>query len=123
MVEAPARDLSPSRLAALRQRSVLSLMAGVALGSTGHIAAVTVATIVAKDLAGTTVWSGAPGATVVLGAALGATLLSRLMVATGRRTGLTVGYVIARPPRPAWGPGSSSRSRGSPSASWARAWS
>jgi MFS family permease len=94
MVEAPARDLSPSRLAALRQRSVLSLMAGVALGSTGHIAAVTVATIVAKDLAGTTVWSGAPGATVVLGAALGATLLSRLMVATGRRTGLTVGYLI-----------------------------
>jgi MFS family permease len=69
-------------------------MAGVALGSTGHIAAVTVATIVAKDLAGTTIWSGAPGATVVLGAALGATLLSRLMVTRGRRTGLTVGYVI-----------------------------
>ena len=36
----------------------VSLMAGVALGSTGHIAAVTVATIVAKDLAG----SDDPGA-------------------------------------------------------------
>ena len=94
VVDAPAVVVSPSRLAELRQRSVLSLMAGVALGSTGHIAAVTVATIVAKDLAGTTVWSGAPGATVVLGAALGATFLSRLMVATGRRTGLTVGFLI-----------------------------
>jgi MFS family permease len=69
-------------------------MAGVALGSTGHIAAVTVATIVAKDLAGTTIWSGAPSAAVVLGAALGATLLSRLMVDRGRRVGLSLGYVI-----------------------------
>jgi MFS family permease len=94
MAEAQPAHLSASRLASLRQRSLLSLMAGVALGSTGQIAAVTVATIVAKDLAGSTVWSGAPGATVVLGAALGSTLLSRLMVATGRRTGLTVGYVI-----------------------------
>ena len=95
MAESRAVDLSPSRLASLRQRSLLSLMAGVALGSTGHIAAVTVATIVAKDLAGTTILSGAPGATVVLGAALGSTLLSRLMVARGRRTGLSVGYVVS----------------------------
>jgi MFS family permease len=92
-----ARDLgySASQLAALRRRSLLSLMAGVALGSTGHIAAVTVATIVAKDLAGTTVWSGAPSAAVVLGAAIGATLLSRLMASKGRRTGLVLGYGIA----------------------------
>lgn len=87
--------LSQSRIAGLRRRSLVSLMAGVALGSTGHIAAVTVATIVAKDLAGTTVWSGAPSAAVVLGAAIGATLLSRLMVTMGRRRGLVAGYVIA----------------------------
>lgn len=87
-------SLPPSRLARLRQRSLLSLMAGVALGSTGHIAAVTVATIVARDLAGTTILSGLPGASVVFGAALGSTLLSRLMVANGRRTGLSVGYTI-----------------------------
>ena len=86
--------LSPSRLATLRRRSLGSLMAGVALGSTGHIAASTVATIVARELAGTTVWSGAPGAAVVLGAAIGATLLSRLMVSRGRRAGLTMGYVV-----------------------------
>ena len=39
--------LSPSRLAHLRQRTIWTLVAGVAIGSTGHIAAVTVGTIVA----------------------------------------------------------------------------
>jgi len=86
--------LSPSRLDELRRRTVASLVAGVALGSTGHIAAVTVATIVAADLAGSTAWAGAPGAAVVLGAAIGSTLLSRLMVRRGRRRGLTSGYAI-----------------------------
>lgn len=84
----------PSQLAQLRRRTVASLMAGVALGSTGHIAAVTVSTIVAADLAGSTIWSGAPGATAVIGAAIGATLLSRWMVVHGRRSGLGLGYVI-----------------------------
>ena len=41
----------------------------VALGSTGHIAAVTVAAIVGQDLLGSATLAGAPGATVVLGAA------------------------------------------------------
>lgn len=86
--------IPPSQLAGLRRRSLGSLMAGVALGSTGHIAAVTVSTIVAADLAGSTIWSGAPGAAVVIGAALGATLLSRWMVGHGRRSGLSLGYLI-----------------------------
>ena len=77
-----------------RRRAVRTLVGGVALGSTGHIAAVTVATIVAQDLAGTSALSGAPGAAVVAGAALGATLLSRLMVRRGRRTGLAAGYAV-----------------------------
>ncbi len=94
MTEAAAAEIAPSQQAWLRRRTVLSLMAGVALGSTGHIAAVTVATIVAKDLAGSTIWGGAPGASVVLGAAIGATLLSRLMANRGRRTGLTLGYLV-----------------------------
>lgn len=89
-----SQAIPPSRLAQLRRRTLRSLMAGVALGSTGHIAAVTVATILAKDLAGTAIWSGAPGAAVVLGAAAGATSLSRLMVARGRRAGLALGYGI-----------------------------
>jgi MFS family permease len=90
----PTIDLPARELARLRQRTVWSLVAGVALGSIGHIAAVTVATLVARDIAGTTAWSGAPGATVVLGAALGAVVLSQIMVRWGRRTGLAAGYAI-----------------------------
>jgi MFS family permease len=67
---------------------------GVAVGSTGHIAAVTVATIVAKDMLGSDALAGLPGATVVLGAAIGALLLSSLMARRGRRAGLVLGYVI-----------------------------
>lgn len=81
-------------LARLRRRTLWSLVAGVALGSTGYIAAVTVATLVAEEMTGTSAWGGAPSATVVLGAALGAVVLSRLMVRRGRRTGLAAGYAI-----------------------------
>ena len=80
--------------AAARRRAMATLVAGVALGSTGHIAAVTIASIVADDIAGTSALSGAPGAAVVLGAALGASLLSALMARRGRRPGIVAGYGI-----------------------------
>ena len=87
-------SLSPTQLAAARSRARRSLIAGVALGSTGHIAAVTVATIVAQDLLGSPIFAGAPGATVVLGAAIGSVLLSSLMARRGRRIGLVTGYSV-----------------------------
>ena len=91
---AETRPTSPSELERLRRRTVATLVAGVALGSTGHIAAVTVATIVAAHIEGqTTALSGAPSATVVLGSAAGAVALSWLMVRRGRRFGLAAGYV------------------------------
>ena len=93
---AAARSLQPAELERLRRRTVASLVAGVALGSTGHIAAVTVATIVATHIAGgTTALSGAPTATVVLGAAAGASSVSWLMVRRGRRVGLAAGYAVS----------------------------
>jgi MFS family permease len=95
---APLPDAPPpltrAQLAAGRRRATASLVAGVALGSTGHIAAITVATIVAKDLLGSQLLAGAPGATVVLGAALGSVLLSAYMARVGRRRGLALGYAI-----------------------------
>jgi MFS family permease len=90
------RHFQPAELERLRRRTVASLVAGVALGSTGHIAAVTVATIVATHISGgTTALSGAPAATVVLGAAAGASALSWLMVRRGRRVGLAAGYLVS----------------------------
>jgi MFS family permease len=85
---------SPSELERLRRRTVWALVIGVALGSTGHIAAATVATIAAKEMAGSSAWSGAPGAAVVLGAAAGAVSLSWVMVRRGRRFGLAAGYAL-----------------------------
>ncbi len=87
-------DLPPIELERLRRRTVWALVAGVALGSTGHIAAATVATIAAKQIAGTSAWSGAPGAAVVMGAAVGAVALSQVMVRRGRRFGLAAGYAL-----------------------------
>ncbi len=87
--------LTDAELVAGRRRVRNALVAGVALGSTGHIAAVTVATIVAGEMLGTQALAGAPGATVVLGAALGAVLLSALMARIGsRRAGLSTGYAV-----------------------------
>jgi MFS family permease len=78
-----------------RLRSRIALFLGVGLGSTGYIAAVTVAAIVGQDLLGNATLAGVPGATVVLGAAAGAILLSGIMARRGRRLGLTVGYMLA----------------------------
>jgi MFS family permease len=66
----------------------------VGLGSIGHIAAVTVGTLVAADISGTSALSGLPAASVVFGAAGGASFLSAFMVRRGRRAGLTLGYLI-----------------------------
>jgi len=87
--------LSPSRLAHLRQRTIWTLVAGVAIGSTGHIAAVTVGTIVAAELAGSSALAGLPAASVILGSALGSALLSMLMARRGRRAGLSLGYAVS----------------------------
>jgi MFS family permease len=89
-------SLSPSRVAALRKRTIWTLVAGVAIGSTGHIAAVTVGTIVAAEITGTAALAGLPAASVVLGSAIGSVVLALLMARTGRRrVGLSAGYVIS----------------------------
>jgi MFS family permease len=82
------------RLDSLRRRTVGVLFSGVALGSTGHIAAVTVTSIVALELGGDRTLAGLPAAAVVFGAAIGATVLGVVMGRWGRRPGLAGGYAI-----------------------------
>jgi MFS family permease len=80
--------------AVTRRRLQASLVLGVGLGSTGYIAAITIATIVAKELSGGSSFAGLPGATIVLGSAAASHALSRFMVLHGRRAGLVLGYGI-----------------------------
>jgi MFS family permease len=86
--------LDQPAIEAARRRTRWALFASVALGSTGHIAAATVAAIAGKELLGTPALAGAPGAAVVFGAAAGAVVLSWIMSRRGRRIGLTSGYLI-----------------------------
>jgi len=90
-----AAGLDPLAIESARRRTRIALFASTALGSTGHIAASTVASIVGNQLLGNATLSGAPGATVVFGAAMGAIALSWVMARRGRRNGLTVGYLSA----------------------------
>ena len=87
-------NLDERGLERARRRTRWALFASVALGSTGHLAAVTVAAIVGQDLVGTAALAGAPSAAVVFGAAVGAIALSSIMARRGRRLGLTSGYVL-----------------------------
>jgi len=89
-----AAHLDEPGLDAARRRTRWALFASVALGSTGHLAAVTVAAIVGQDLLGTPALAGAPSAAVVFGAAVGAIVLSSIMARRGRRLGLTAGYAL-----------------------------
>jgi len=79
-------------LEAARRRAGRTLVAGVAFGSIGHIAAVTIATIAARQLAGSTTLAGAPGAAIVGGAALGSALIGWIAARRGRRPALAAGY-------------------------------
>lgn len=78
-----------------RRRTTLTLIAGVALASTGHIAAVTISTIAAEQLVGSASLAGTPSATTVLGAAVGSAILGWIAGRRGRRAALTIGYLVA----------------------------
>ncbi|MBX3030172.1 MAG: MFS transporter [Chloroflexi bacterium] len=92
--EPEAAEPEAARLEAARRRALRTLFAGVALGSTGYIAASTIAAIAAELLSGSAALAGLPAAAVVVGSALGSAVLAGIMVRRGRRFGLTVGYLV-----------------------------
>lgn len=77
-----------------RTRLVWTLFAGVAVGRTGFIMAVTVATLAAGDMAATR-WTGVPPAIGTLGVAVGATVFTKLSERLGRTRSFTGGYLVA----------------------------
>ena len=86
-------ELDPARLAFLRRRTIWTLFAVSALGSTGYIAAVTAGTLAAAEIAGSAAPGGLPTASSTLGTAAAASLLSFFMLRVGRRPGLLLGIL------------------------------
>lgn len=80
---------------AARTRARRLLMGAAAVGTTPVIAASTVAVIAAREMGVQTVLVGTVGASVIVGAALGTSLLAALMVRRGKRVGLALGYAVA----------------------------
>jgi MFS family permease len=83
--------IPPEALASLRRRTVWTLFGGVALGSTGYIAAATAGTLAAEQLGGSAAFAGLPTTAAVLGTASGTVLLSTIMLRRGRRPGMLAG--------------------------------
>jgi MFS family permease len=61
----------------------------------GYTVLVTFLPLVSEDLLGSPRWSGIPSAFGTVGTAFGAAWLSRIIVRSGRRSGLVLGYLFA----------------------------
>ncbi|MEX1343604.1 MAG: MFS transporter, partial [Candidatus Limnocylindrales bacterium] len=78
-----------------RRRATWLLVAASALASVANIAAFTVAGIAARELLGDAALAGASTTSIVLGSAVGTSVLAWLMLRSTRRRGLGLGLVVA----------------------------
>ncbi len=89
-----AATIPPEEMDRLRRRTLWTLFGVAALGSTGYIAAVTVGTLVAAELAGGPALGGLPTATTTIGTTVAAVFIAMLMLRVGRRNGVLVGLIV-----------------------------
>ncbi len=80
---------------ALQRRTVRVLAGAQVLGGVGVGAAISVGGLIAEDVSGSTALSGLSQTSSVLGAAVLALPMARVMSVHGRRPGLAGGYVLA----------------------------
>jgi len=78
-----------------RTRAVAAIFAGAGLSTTGYLMSYTVNSLIADALHVDPSLVGVPGATTVLGTAIGATLLIRFRGPGGSRRAMLTGYLIA----------------------------
>lgn len=81
--------------ATTQRRTVATLAGSQVLGGVGVSAGAAVGALLAADISGREAWAGLGGTAQVLGGALGAYVVARIMAAKGRRPGLVVGYGMA----------------------------
>ncbi len=89
-------SLSDIDRAFLQKKTLRILSAGQIVGAAALASAVTVGAFVVQGILGdTTPWAGIATATVTIGSAVMAQVLSRIMIRRGRRPGLQLGYLLA----------------------------
>jgi MFS family permease len=76
----------------LQRRTVGTLAVGQALGGAGVSTGISVATLLAERMLGSSDLAGVPQTAQVLGSAVAAFLIARVMTTRGRRPGLAIGY-------------------------------
>jgi MFS family permease len=79
----------------VQRRTVRTLVGTQVLGGVGLSAGIAVSALLAEDVSGSAKFAGLGGTFQVLGAALIAIPMSRVMAARGRRPGLVLGYALA----------------------------
>lgn len=85
--------LEPATLARVQRRTVSTLVSSQVLGGIGVASGFAVGSLVAEDVSGSTFLAGLAQTASVLGAAVAAVPMSRVMARFGRRPGLVGGYV------------------------------
>lgn len=79
----------------VQRHVVRTLVVSQMLGGVGMSAGVAVGALLAEQVSGSARWAGLGGTFQILGAAVIAIPMSRVMAARGRRPGLALGYVLA----------------------------
>jgi MFS family permease len=79
---------------AVQRRTILTLIAAQIVGATGITIGIATASLLARDLSGSEKLAGLAQTFQVLGTAVAAFLLARLMSRRGRRAGLVTGYLL-----------------------------
>lgn len=82
-------------LEAAQRRTVATLVVAQAVGAVGITIGIATASLLARDVSGSEEQAGLAQTFQVLGAAVAAYLLARLMSARGRRVGLATGFLVA----------------------------
>ena len=81
-------------VAAVQRRTVATLMVAQVVGAMGITIGIATASLLARDLSGSDKLAGLAQTAQVLGTAVAAFLLARLMSRRGRRVGLVTGYLL-----------------------------
>ncbi|CAN5769452.1 MFS transporter [soil metagenome] len=89
----PTSTVLPSRQR-LQRRVLTVVVCSQVLGGAGLAAGVTVGALLAKDMLGSTALAGLPAALFTGGSAVAALLVGRVSQRFGRRSGLSLGYLI-----------------------------